>query len=196
MAKSPGSNSNFLIILLIVALVFLLFFAFNYEKFQFQISGQNTQVQGTGIVPNSIEAYFCPADNCSQKLISQFDSAKSSIDGAIYSFTLDSIGDSLVSAKKRGVNVRIVMERQQLSEYSELEKLQNAGINVRIDSNPAYMHDKFAVIDKNVVATGSFNWSQNADEKNNENLVIINSQELAQKFETEFDVIFTKSLID
>jgi len=193
MAKSFGNNSNFPVILLIAALVFVLFFAFNYEKFQFQIS-QNENVPQSAIVPNSIEAFFCPADNCSQKLISQFDSAKGTIDGAIYSFTLDSIGDALVNAKKRGVNVRIVMERQQLSDYSEIDKLKNAGIDVRIDSNPAYMHDKFAVIDGNVVATGSFNWSQNADEKNNENLVIINSQELAQKFEAEFVKIFSSGL--
>lgn len=193
MAKS--SKSVYFLLVLLIALISWI--AYSGNIFQALNENQNTtQIQnGTAIQqiqPNSIQAYFCPQNKCSEKLIAQFSTAKKSIHGAIYSFTLDSIGDSLVAAKNRGIEVKIIMEKQQLSRYSELKKLQEAGIEVRIDSNPNFMHDKFSIIDGKIVTTGSFNWTQNADKENNENLVIINSPELATQFDSEFGQIFEK----
>jgi len=92
----------------------------------------------------------------------------------------------LIRAKSRGVDVKAVMEKSQVGKGSEYERLRNAGIDVKLDKNPDFMHNKFAVIDGSIVITGSFNWSKHADEKNDENLLIVNSEELAKKYGEEF----------
>ncbi|MDD5162674.1 MAG: phospholipase D family protein [Candidatus ainarchaeum sp.] len=140
------------------------------------------------------EIFFCPADNCSAKLISQIDSAEKTVHVAIYSFTLDAISDALISAKNRGLEVKVLMEKQQAgSSYSDDEKLVQAGIEVKFMNNPSgIMHNKFTVIDSAFVATGSFNYTANADEHNNENLVFLNNTETAKKFETEFQRLWAE----
>ena len=132
------------------------------------------------------EALFCPEDNCAEQIIKLVDQAQESVLVAVYSFTLDELGDALVRASERGVSVQVILEKDQLSEYSEYEKLLNAGISTITDSNPALMHHKFAVIDQKTVITGSFNWSRNANERNNENLLIVHDKEIAQKYAHEF----------
>ena len=147
------------------------------------------------IIPVQMQqVFFCPADNCAQALIDQINNADSSIHIAIYSFTLDSISEALVNAHARGVEVKIVFEKTQISKYSQYEKMLESGIDVRKDSNPAYMHNKFAVIDGKIVITGSYNWSERASEKNDENLLIISSEGLAEEYEKSFRKIFEMSI--
>lgn len=104
---------------------------------------------------SAYEVYFCPEDACSSQIIKQIDIAQSYIYVAMYSFTLDSIAEALIRAKNRGVDVKVVMEKSQVGKGSEYERLKNAGIDVRLDKNPDFMHNKFAIIDGEVVATGS-----------------------------------------
>jgi len=55
------------------------------------------------------------------------------------------------------------------------------------------MHNKFCVIDEKKVLTGSFNYSKNADEKNDENLIFIVSESLAQEYLNEFNEIWAQA---
>ncbi len=140
---------------------------------------------------NAYEVYFCPEDACSSQIIRQIDGAQSYVYVAMYSFTLDSIADALIRAKNRGVDVKVVMEKSQVGKGFEYERLKSAGINVKLDKNPDYMHNKFAIIDGKMITTGSFNWSKHADTKNDENLLIVYSQELARKYEEEFSELWS-----
>lgn len=141
-----------------------------------------------------IEAYFCPQDACADKLIKKIDSAKSSVFVAIYSLTLDGISDSLIRAKKRGVEVKVIFDSDQSkNDASDDERMGNEGINVAYRNGSGYMHNKFTIIDMNTVATGSFNYSNNADTRNEENLVFIESSGLAEVFKQNFDSIWAKS---
>lgn len=141
------------------------------------------------------QAFFCPEDSCAQKVIDEISLAQSSIDVAIYSFTLDSIADSLLEAKARGVKVRIIMDRlQAASDYSEDERLESNGIEVKISSKTSgIMHNKFLVVDNKLVLTGSFNYSRNADEFNDENLVLIGKKEIVQGFLEEFEELWKEN---
>jgi phosphatidylserine/phosphatidylglycerophosphate/cardiolipin synthase-like enzyme len=139
------------------------------------------------------EVYFSPNGKCEERLIYWINKANKSIHVMIYSFTLDIVGDALVNAYNRGVEVKIVMEKDQLSEYSEYYKLKKAGVEVKLDSNPASMHNKVAIIDGWIVITGSYNWSQSAETKNNENMIIIKSKSLAEVYELEFQKIWGQS---
>ncbi|MEK9149613.1 MAG: phospholipase D-like domain-containing protein, partial [Candidatus Desantisbacteria bacterium] len=92
------------------------------------------------------------------KLIGQ---AKNSIDIAIYSFSRKDILNCLLSAKKRGVKIRVVTEGETYNDpqYSPFYKtMQKAGIPIRFNSNDrSLMHNKFIVIDRERVWTGSAN---------------------------------------
>ncbi len=142
----------------------------------------------------SAEVFFCPEDSCSQQLISQINSAQKTIDIAIYSFTLDSIADALLEAKERGVFIRIVFDNlQAANQYSEDERISEAGVLIKIKSGSGYMHNKFIVIDGEKVLTGSFNYSSNADTKNDENLILIISKKIAKNYSDEFEELWDES---
>jgi phosphatidylserine/phosphatidylglycerophosphate/cardiolipin synthase-like enzyme len=134
------------------------------------------------------QVFFCPDDECGDKLVQRIDSAQKSIYVAIYSFTLDSVADALIRAKQRGVEVKVVFDYDQSNNtYSDDEKLQLAGIAIARRNGSGYMHNKFMVIDETTIATGSFNYSVNADTKNDENLIFIESTDLASKYKADFD---------
>jgi phosphatidylserine/phosphatidylglycerophosphate/cardiolipin synthase-like enzyme len=138
-------------------------------------------------------AYFSPKGGCEKSIIEWINKANKSIHIMIYSFTLDSIGDALITVYKKGIEVLIIFEKEQISKYSEDIKLKNSGINVKYDNNPALMHNKVMIIDNKVVLTGSFNWSSQAEDKNNENLLIIMDNELAELYEKEFQKIWSET---
>jgi phosphatidylserine/phosphatidylglycerophosphate/cardiolipin synthase-like enzyme len=52
------------------------------------------------------------------------------------------------------------------------------------------MHNKFAIIDGKSVATGSFNYSANANERNDENLVFLHGEKIVLEFQKEFEEIW------
>jgi len=146
------------------------------------------------ISPEKVEVFFCPQDDCANQLIREIDSSQKSIYIAIYSFTHDGIADSVIRARNRGVEVKVIFDYDQsTNKSSDDERILAAGIPIARRNGSGYMHNKFTVIDGNFVATGSFNYSQNADETNEENLVFIESKELASKFKADFDKIWNDS---
>lgn len=144
---------------------------------------------------SGIQSAFCPSPGCVVLPTAALSGAKSRVWVAMYSFTNTDLASSLQAAKNKGLDVRVIVEKQQAGgKYSQHDELAAAGIPVRIDTNPSLMHDKFAVIDNDIVITGSMNWTGNGVGENNENVVIIASAELNQKFATEFDKIWNDSL--
>jgi len=133
-----------------------------------------------------IENYFCPED-CSPSIFTDLiDSADSSVHFMTFSFTHDDIGDALMAAHDRGVYVTGVFEKTQQNKWNEFERLGDAGIDVRWDSNKANMHHKVFVIDEEVVITGSTNPSKNGLERNDENVLIIHDKSIAVQFLHEY----------
>lgn len=146
---------------------------------------------GSSQSDSKVTAYFCPQDACADHLIQRINSSQKSLYIAIYSFTHDGIADAVIAAKKRGVDVKVIFDYDQSKiKESDDEKLAVAGIPIALRSGSGYMHNKFAVIDGNVVATGSFNYSENADTKNEENLVFIENPSIAGQFKQDFDSIW------
>ncbi|MBI1970663.1 hypothetical protein HYS47_02875 [Candidatus Woesearchaeota archaeon] len=138
---------------------------------------------------NLVENYFCPEDHCAEHVIDILKTANESIYFMTFSFTHDLVGDALLNASSRGVEVRGVFENRQKSQYSEYDRLAQAGILVTYDTNPATMHHKVFIIDQKIVITGSFNPSKNADERNDENVIILHNPAIAQKFLEEYAIV-------
>jgi phosphatidylserine/phosphatidylglycerophosphate/cardiolipin synthase-like enzyme len=123
---------------------------------------------------------FSRAERCDDLLTGLIRGAKDRIYVAIYSFTR--------------VDVRVVMERREANVTgSEYPRLLGAGVDVRLDANPGLMHHKFMVIDGEIVVTGSYNWSAAAEERNDENLVVIRDRGVAGAYEREFERIWSQS---
>ena len=100
--------------------------------------------------------------------------AKSEILVQAYSFTSAPIAKALTSAFKRGVKVEAILDKSQRKErYTSATFISNAGIPTFIDDKHAIAHNKIMIIDKEIVITGSFNFTKAAEEKNAENLLVI-----------------------
>ena len=162
------------------------------------ISGCDTGVNPDKSEVEDIKIYFSPADKCDEKVMALIDNANQELHIAVYSFNRKPISDAVIRAYKRGVEVKVVFDESQLSgPNSRQTDLQNEGIAVKKD-NPrgnslSQMHNKFAVIDKHIVITGSYNWTTNATTNNDENLVVITSHSVAATYNTEFERIWAES---
>ncbi len=113
----------------------------------------------------------------------EIDAAKTTILVQAYSFTSAPIAKALVEAHKRGVDVRVILDKSQRTEkYSEADFLHNVGIPTWIDAKHAIAHNKVIVIDGETVITGSFNFTKAAEEHNAENMLVIRDSALAAKY--------------
>jgi len=149
-----------------------------------------------------IENYFCPEDcdsepsaslrggDAPKRVIDILDGAKESIYFMTFSFTLDDIGDLLIEKHEDGLKVEGVFEKRQESQYSEYEKLKDAGMDVHLDGNSATMHHKVFIVDESTVLTGSWNPSKSGTTRNDENVLIIHNQGIAQAFSGEFSRVW------
>ncbi len=117
------------------------------------------------------------------------DAARVSVDAALYDLNLWSIRDALIRAHRRGVQVRIVAESDHL-DRPEFRALAKAGIPIVGDGRKALMHDKFIVIDRYEVWTGSMNFTLNGAYRNDNNLVRLISRQLAEDYTAEFEEMF------
>jgi phosphatidylserine/phosphatidylglycerophosphate/cardiolipin synthase-like enzyme len=122
-------------------------------------------------------------------LADAIDSARLSVDVAIYSLSLNSIRDALLRAHDRGVRVRMVMESDNL-DRSDPQKLKDAGIPILGDRREGLMHDKFVVIDNSEVWTGSMNYTDSGAYEDNNNLMRIHSAKMAENYTKEFEEMF------
>jgi len=142
-----------------------------------------------------IESYFASEDDVTTALVNAINAAESSIHFMAFAFTENDIGDPVIAAANRGVEVAGIFERRGANtEFSECPKFLAEGYNVRIDGNPGTFHHKVIIIDGSTVATGSFNFSGNAIGSNDENILIIHDPAVAQQYEQEFNRRMAESL--
>ncbi len=73
------------------------------------------------------------------------------------------------------------------TQFSAYGKLKQEGVEVYTDGNPYVMHHKVIIIDDRIVIFGSFNFSDNANTQNDENLLIVDNAEIARAFKAEYD---------
>ena len=170
--------------------------AANYTtEFEEMFNGQfgpgspaNTPYPGVQVGDLWVENYFSPEDHPLARLISVVSEAKRSIHFMAFAYTDFDLAKAMMDRAAGGVEVAGIFEsRGANTEASECPTLLNFGLDVRLDSNPRTFHHKVVIIDGAIVATGSFNFSTNAAESNDENLLIIHSPEVAALYEAEFN---------
>jgi phosphatidylserine/phosphatidylglycerophosphate/cardiolipin synthase-like enzyme len=140
-----------------------------------------------------LENYFCPDDNCEARIIQTINNAKQSVYFMTFTFTSESIADALLFLEN--VTIKGIFENRQKSGYSQYPRLKGFGLDVRVDTNPKTMHHKVFIIDEKIVITGSYNPTKAANEKNDENILIIHDEGIASKFLEEFNYLWKEKTI-
>ncbi len=144
--------------------------------------GQEIMLGGLGVA-----VLFAPQDAIAPRLVALVEEAQQSVEVMAFSFTLDGLGTAVAQRAAAGVEVRAIFEtRGSQTPFSELTRLYCAGLDARQDGNPAAFHHKVLIIDGETVVTGSLNFSENATQRNYENVVIVRSAEIATLYQAEF----------
>ena len=131
----------------------------------------------------TIEVYFSPGGGCTEAIVDALGHAKQTVFVQAYSFTSAPIAKALTDAHARGVKVQVILDRSQKTEkYSSADFVAHAGIPCLIDSKHAISHNKVMIIDDRIVLSGSFNFTKAAEERNAENLLVIQDASLASKY--------------
>jgi len=136
-----------------------------------------------------VSVCFSPNGNCGATVAYWISRANSTIHIEIYDFTLNQISDALVNASRANprLSIEIVWDDSMAhGKGSEYNVLLGAGISIHLDKRSGVMHDKVAIIDDHIVLTGSFNWSNEANQVNRENLIVIDSTAIAALYEADF----------
>lgn len=134
-----------------------------------------------------VKVCFTPQSQCTLGIVEAINSAKSSIFVQAYSFTSAPIADALVKAKARGVDVRVIVDkRTEETKGSKVKTLQAGNVPVVIDVVPGIAHNKVMIIDDAYVLTGSFNFTEAADTRNVENILLLQDTELAKLYKTNW----------
>jgi len=143
---------------------------------------------GVGLV----QPLFAPEDQVARHVIDLIRGAKQSIHFLAFSFTSSQIADALVQRAAAGVEVSGVMETSQEKSNSgaQWDALFKGGVGAYLDANPRNMHHKVILIDGEIVITGSYNFTESAENKNDEDLLIIWNAGWAGAFEKEFRRIY------
>jgi phosphatidylserine/phosphatidylglycerophosphate/cardiolipin synthase-like enzyme len=145
-----------------------------------------------------IENLFSPDDGVLNSLAGVLDSAEQSIYFLAYSFTSNDLGDILREKEEAGLTVRGVMEEEQVNsnQGTEYDRFKQVGLDVRLDGIEGQMHHKVFIIDEKIVVLGSYNFSQSAEERNDENILIVYNQAIAGEFLKEFQRVWEQSQVD
>lgn len=137
-----------------------------------------------------VEVLCPPEDNCYGRIVQLIDGATKTIYVHAYQLTGQPLAAALLRATKRGVKVYILADKTQTAQGSStyIPDLAEAGVPVKIDHKPAIAHRKVMIIDGKTTLTGSYNWTDGAEFKNAENLVIIENQpEVAALYKKHWD---------
>jgi phosphatidylserine/phosphatidylglycerophosphate/cardiolipin synthase-like enzyme len=116
------------------------------------------------------------------------ESAQESIYFLAYSFTSNQLGDIVRQKAAADVTVAGIMDDEQVrsNQGTEYDPFRQAELDVRIDGIDGLMHHKVFIVDEKIVVLGSYNFSQSAEERNDENVMIIYDPLIAQQFLLEF----------
>ncbi len=152
----------------------------------------DTRAEITGV--DRMMTCFVPGDDCQGEIVRVIDAAQVELYVQAYSFTSAPIAQAVVRAQGRGVHVIAVLDKSQRRErYSGATYLANAGVPVWIDERPAIAHNKVIVADRRVTITGSFNFTQSAQTRNAENLIVISDARVAEAYARNIESRLTKS---
>jgi len=149
-----------------------------------------------------VEVLFSPDDIVAGRLSQLIAEAKESISFLALSFASSDLGTNIRARAKDGVAINGVLEFDLVDPnqvnpnpnlVEELNFFRQAGLNVLLDRNPELLNHKIMIIDGQIVVVGSYDFTNRAENDNDENVLIIHSEAVAQKFLEEFQRVQSRA---
>ncbi len=161
---------------------------FHYLKSQIN-SKENIQVGNS-----RVSIYFSPKDLTIERvLIPLINSAKTQIYIPAFLITDYKLAQALISAKKRGVEIKIILDALNAkSSYSKHRLLREHGILVKTETFAGKLHSKTMIIDNKYSVIGSMNFSKSGEHKNDENVLVIKNNKIAVFNRIFFEYLWKK----
>jgi phosphatidylserine/phosphatidylglycerophosphate/cardiolipin synthase-like enzyme len=139
-----------------------------------------------------VDTFFSPDDHVLNSLYAVLSGANESIYFLAFSFTSNELGEIVRTKAEAGLEIKGVMDEEQVASNTgtEFDPFRQAGLDVLIDGNEGQMHHKVFIVDEKIVVLGSYNFSRAAEERNDENILIIYNEKIAEFFVQEFQRVY------
>lgn len=148
----------------------------------------NFELNGT-----RISVYFSPYDRVSEKIIPLINNAEKYIYMPAFLITHDRITDALIKAKRRGIDVKIIIDANSTStRNTKYKHLRENKIPLKTENYAGKLHSKTILIDDTYIITGSMNFSNSGENKNDENVLIIENEKLTREYKRYFMYLWHK----
>ncbi|MCK4707161.1 MAG: nuclease [Gammaproteobacteria bacterium] len=133
---------------------------------------------------------FSPGNDCRNKITSLLKLARKEVNICVFTISDNRITKSILEAHERGVKVTVISDNDKTNDRgSDVDYLASKGVTVLVDDSPYHMHHKFALFDKRILLSGSFNWTRSASEYNEENILVTTEQKLVSAFSDKFELL-------
>lgn len=133
-------------------------------------------------------AYFSHNDDIRGRVIEVITNAGKSLDICLFTISDNLISGSIIDVFRKGIATRIITDDEKIMDRgSDIFRLKNEGIQVKIDTDKSLMHHKFAIVDRLNLITGSYNWTRAASESNNENIIVTDNYRIVEAYIDEFE---------
>lgn len=141
------------------------------------------------------DVFFSPGEECRNAIINRINGAIHQVSICVFTISDDRITDSIITAHKKGVNVKIITDNDKSwDEGSDIKQLARLGVSVKMDATPNHMHHKFMAVDNKSLLTGSYNWTLSAMRFNHENILITEEPGVVRSFLKEFDNLWKQMI--
>ena len=142
----------------------------------------------------TLSVYFSPADGAiSKALIPIVNSAKKYIYIPTFLITDSRLASALINAKKRGVEIKIIVDATNAKNtHSKHKLLRQNGISVKTENYAGKMHSKSMIVDDRITVIGSMNFSSSGDRRNDENLIVIKDSNITKFYKNFFLYLWAK----
>ncbi|HNW25652.1 MAG TPA: phospholipase D-like domain-containing protein [Candidatus Gastranaerophilaceae bacterium] len=150
--------------------------------------------EGLQVGDTEFSVYFSPTDRTmNSKIIPLIDSAQKYIYMPVFLITHQGLCDSLIRAKNRGVDVKVIIDATNAhGTYSGHKLLRQAGIKVKTENYAGKIHSKSIIIDDLYTIIGSMNFSRSGDNKNDENVLVIKNPDIAVFYKKFFQYLWLR----
>lgn len=164
-----------------------------HKKSQFADEVAEAVDEATIKAPIADEVCFSPEGHCDIKLTKFVASAQKSIDIAIFDINLDHLVHEILLQSKK-ITVRVVVDRREAKGKNSLVPLlRKAGVQIRYGHQRGIMHNKFVVVDDKIIETGSFNYTNGAAFRNNENQVYLATPAIVGHYKDRFEKLWAEA---
>ena len=144
--------------------------------------------------PSDVYFFLGPSPTMEKALLAYIASASKTLDVCVFDMNLPDVAQALIAAKKRGVKVRVIIDRDNAKKAydieDELEEMDKLGILKLAHNRSGLMHNKFMIADGIRVWTGSYNFTRNCSHFNDNHAIVFENKQLAENYQMEWTEIF------